>query len=90
MVELGPGILISTTVVPSLFFSFLPFLPSLSTGDCSTDTVVVGLGLNCIIVTVDSLTVESVTDWMLNFGGDLETKSDRGDHVINEARTYVY
>ena len=87
MVELGPGILISTTVVSSLFFSFLP---SLSTGDYSTDTVVVGLGLNCRIVTVDLLTVDYVTDWMLNFGGDLETKSDRGDHVINEARTYVY
>ena len=41
-------------------------------------------------MTVDSLTVDYVTDWMLNFGGDLETKSDRGDHVINEARTYVY
>ena len=41
-------------------------------------------------MTVDLLTVDCVTDWMLNFGGDLETKSDRGDHVINEARTYVY
>ena len=41
-------------------------------------------------MTVDSLTVDCVTDWMLNFGGVVETKSDRGDHVINEARAYVY
>ena len=27
---------------------------------------------------------------MLDFGGDLETKSNRCHHVINEARTYVY
>ena len=41
-------------------------------------------------MTADLLTVDYVTDWMLNFGGDLETKSHRCHHVINEARTYVY